>query len=180
MADASTSEGFEILTLTAFLLTPDERRMDERAVHLAHAQFLRPLLAVAANCWVYGLVEGSDVSNSAGDIVTFEKGKHRVALHGDPVTGRELFWNATGSKRGSIVVAAPIKDLDPGLILRASKSVGHASNFRSGHTPAGINLAKKLAKSGIQAAFCFPRSNGIEWVDIFADEKFIQILLKNS
>lgn len=147
--------------------------MDARTVYLAHENFLRPVLEQASDCWVYGLTQDSEVYTAVSDIITGEKGKYRVNLLKEPITGREVFWNAAGAKRGTIVLAIPVEAFDPSIFLKACKYFAHPDNLRAGHTPAAINFAKKLAESANYVVLCFPRNNGMEWVDIFAHPELI-------
>jgi hypothetical protein len=162
------------LLFTAGILTPDERLMDPRTVHPAHELFLRPVLKQASDCWVYGLVQDTEVYNVVSDIITSEKGKHRVSLLNEPITGREVFWNATGAERGTIVLAIPVATFDPSISLKACKYFAYTDNVRAGHTPAAVNFAKKMAASAPYIVLCFPRNNGMEWIDIFAPPTLVE------
>jgi len=153
---------------TISLLSREQAWGDATASHQVHKTVLLPLLGMAEECWAYGLVKGSQVWRSAADILTPERGKFRVNVSGDPVTGRELFWNASGGKRGTIVMVAPLARFNPEAIFSACRGAWIFENYRSGHTPAAVKLAQSRLESQRHIVFCLPRNNGIEWIEVFA------------
>jgi hypothetical protein len=153
---------------TISLLSRDEAWGDPNSPRRVHQTVLQPLLAVAEECWAYGIEKGSAVWKSAADILTPEKGKFRVKTTGDPVTGRELFWNASGGKRGTIAVVVPLALFKPEQTFAACRGAWVFENYRSGHTPAAVKLAQARIESQDQLVFCLPRNNGIEWIEVFA------------
>jgi hypothetical protein len=141
-------------------------RYREGAKMPAHERVLRPLLDTATECWVYGMPRSGDVARAAAGLLEPERGKHRVRLGGDVLTGRELFWNAQGGRRGTIVILTPRGNFDAERIFRGGLETFVFTNFRSAHTPAAIRFARERACAEDLVAVCLPRNNGIEWMDI--------------
>jgi len=137
----------------------------------SHTKILRPLLAVASECWVYDLKPRGPVYKSAAPILEPEKGRFRVRLEGDPVAGHELFWNADSGRRGTIVILVPADKFPAEKIFRACNGVWAFTNFLTGHTPAAARFARSQTKSPTLVAACLPRNNGIEWLDLFAEPR---------
>ena len=111
----------------------------------AHDKVLRPLLKVATECWAYGIKPASDVYLAASDILERDKGRYRICLEGDPVGGHELFWNAHGGKRGTIVILVPRLKFDAEAIFRGGHEAFVVANFRTGHTPAAIRFRASVS-----------------------------------
>lgn len=165
-------------TFTLELLPGDASRFDERRSLAIHETVLRPLLAWATQCWAYGVEPGSEVHASAGSLLTKAGRKHAVALDGDPILGHELFWNASGGKRGTIVILGPRDTFDHEALIRHASSVWTFGNFLSGHTPSAIRMARDTVKEQALVACCLPRNNGIQWIDIYSEPAHaVQMLL---
>jgi hypothetical protein len=147
------------------LLPPRSWLLDERKRLPVHATVLRPLLAWATECWAFGIEEGSKVRAAAGDILSKDGRRHRVRFDGDPVSGRELFWNAARGQRGTIVILGP-RETFPESIFPACHNVWTAGNFLTGHTPAAMRMARTASADGKRLACCLPANNGIEYIDV--------------
>ena len=154
------------------LLDNEQKYADPHSAYGIHTSVLRPLLARADGCWAYGIDSGSEVGQAARGILTPYKGKHRVEMAGDPVSGHELFWNARGGKRGSIVITVPLADF-PVAVFRACLGVHVMDNYRAGHTPAAVKFAQQTIAGGTHIAVCLPRNNGIEWAELFAPQPMV-------
>lgn len=155
-------------TFTLALLPSSVRPVNRRRVLEVHRTVLRPLLAWATECWAYGLDEESDVYRAARNILVKEGRRYRVRLDGDPLTGRELFWNASRGRRGTIVIAGRLAQLDMQALYAGCSNVWTYGNFRAPHTPAALRAARALVADGTRIAFCLPSTNGIEWLDVYA------------
>jgi hypothetical protein len=158
---------------TAGLLSSDEKWADESAHHAIHDSVLRPLLSVADECWAYGVEENSKVFKSAKAILTKEGRRHKVSLIGDPVTGHELFWNAHGGKRGTIVISVPSEKFDAPAIFPNCRRSFVFTNYRAGHSPGAITYAQRKIQNQTHVVFCLPRNNGLEWMEIFAPKPLV-------
>ena len=141
-------------------------RYDEDARLPAHDKVLRPLLQAATECWAYGVRPGSDVDRAAKGLLQAARGKHRVSLDDDPLTGHEQFWNAQGGRRGTIVILTQRARFDAAKLFRGCREAFVLTNFRSAHTPAALRFARERARVDDMVAVCLPRNNGIEWMDV--------------
>jgi hypothetical protein len=162
------------------LLPPRSWLLNERKSLPIHATVLRPLLAWALECWAFGIEEGSKVRAAAGDILSTAGRRHRVRLDGDPVTGRELFWNVSLGRRGTIVILG-LRDTFPWKsIFPACHNVWTAGNFLTGHTPAAMRMARAAAADGRRLACCLPASNGIQYIDVVSTPEHAVELLDRA
>ncbi len=137
-----------------------------------HEAVLRPLLRATHKAWVYELKPATDVFDAAKEIVTRESGKYAINLDGDPITGRELLWNASGGKRGSIVLEIAAERFPAGEIYPRCQGAYIVSNSTVPHSPAAIRYARTQVEakgaSGDTICCLLSRTNGFEWISIYA------------
>ncbi len=133
-----------------------------------HETVLRPLLRASRKAWVYELKQDSDVFESAKEIVTRESGKYAIDLGGNPIEGRELFWNASGGKRGSIVLEIPAEQFPASEIYPRCQGAFIVGNSTVPHSPAAIRYARAQVADGDTICCLLSRTNGFEWISIFA------------
>ncbi|BEU94436.1 hypothetical protein ACDW_01410 [Acidovorax sp. DW039] len=162
------------------LLSREEKWSDERTHHAMHDTVLLPLLAAADECWAYGLDEQSEVFEAARTILHKEGRRHRVALHGDPIAGRELFWNAYGGKRGTIAIAIPVEKFNAATLFAHCRSSFVVTNYRSGHSAGAISYAQRKIQDRGHIVCCLPRNNGSEWMEVFAPQPLVFELFKTA
>ena len=158
---------------TVRLLSREENREDEHTSHRVHATVLRPLLAIAEECWAYGIEKDSEVWRCALGILSPARGRYKVDTAGDPVTGREFFWNAHGGKRGTIVMVVPIAKFRPEETFKECREAWVFDNYRSGHSLAALKYATSKLEARSHIVFCLPRNNGIEWAEVFAPKPLV-------
>jgi hypothetical protein len=151
---------------TVSLLTHDELFADPHTSHRVHKTVLLLLISISDGCWVYGKIDDSETWQSVSDILVPQRGKFKVRTTGDPISDREVFWNAHSGRRGTIVISVPIDKFSP-EIFRNCKAAWVSNNFRAGHTPAAISFAKRAIEDQSHIIFCLPRNNGIEWMTVF-------------
>ena len=153
---------------TVGLVPKETLWLDDSAHFAVHDLVIAPLLGIASECWAYGLQPDSEVFAVAKNIVEPKQGKWRVRSSGNPVRGRELFWNASSGKRGSIVITVPSDQVEKLSIFQHCRNVWVFGNLGAGHTPSALRYAKAQAKSADVILFMLSRNNGIEWLDILA------------
>lgn len=144
------------------------RKHDPHLALAEHDSILRPLLARADACLAYDLKEGSEALAAVADIASRERGRYRIDLSGDPVSGREYFWNASAGKRGSIAIMVPKNKYEPREIFSHCVGFGVMGNPSIAHTPSAFRFAQQRASAGEQIVFCLTKNNGFEWIDVFA------------
>lgn len=121
----------------------------------AHRKVIRPLLAIAEECYVYGLRRGSPLLTRCEAILRPDRGRHSLDLSQEVVVGYEPLWNATGFERGSIVAVVPVGAFDKSL-FRSALRFYVIDNPNVSHTPAAIRYCRTVAKSG-KLAFSFTK-----------------------
>jgi len=129
-----------------------------------HENVLRPLLRVTLEAWAYELTSGSSVMASAGDILARNGGKYKISLHSEPITGHELFWNASGGQRGSIVMLFKPNELPASEIFPHCERAFIVNNPSVPHSPAAYRYVKTAVASGSVMAAMLSRSNGMQWL----------------
>ena len=94
------------------------------------------------------------------------------------VRGYEPIWNSVCEHNGIVIVSR--------LALSESQSIldhcgcpdawGSRYQLYQGTSRAAVSHCFDVARSGEQFAFLIPGSNGLEWMDVFANEKYLPIL----
>lgn len=139
-------------------------RQDQSTPLDCHETVLRPLLQTAAEAWVYELKEGSEAFESGRSILTRQAGKFRIELTGEPIKGHELFWNAAGGKRGSIVLLFKPAELPAQQILPHCERVFIVNNPSTPHSPAAMRYVREATADGGLICGLLSRSNGMQWL----------------
>ena len=129
-----------------------------------HDSVLRPLLAVAAQAWVYEMKEDSDTFRSAGTILIRKAGKYEIQLNAEPIKGHELFWNASGGKRGSIALLFAANEVPTNSIFPHCERAFLINNPSVPHSPAAIRFVKSATSDGRMVAGMLSRTNGLQWL----------------
>jgi len=142
-----------------------------------HELVLRPLLAVSSAAWVYGLKEDSEVFAVARSLLRRERGKHAIDLKSEAIRGYELLWNASGGKRGSIVLSMPADRFPGQEIFPHCQDAFIVSNSTVGHTASAIRLALSAVASGLTLCCLLSRTNGFEWVSLYSNTNHLERLL---
>ncbi|OYT91267.1 MAG: hypothetical protein CFE43_14325 [Burkholderiales bacterium PBB3] len=138
-----------------------------------HETVLRPILQSATEAWAYELPQGSAVHRSAGAIVTEKQGKFALDLSAELIHGHELFWNASGGKRGSIVIVSPLADFPANKVFPHCYKALVVGNPNVAHSPSALRFAKAKLARGNNLVCVFPRNNGFEYFDLYASQQEI-------
>jgi hypothetical protein len=131
-----------------------------------HENFIRPLLRICREAYVYRGGRGQPLPGCDLQTVIPARGRYRLNLAQEVVLGHEALWNSTAWKRGSILVLVdkPTPSDLRGL-FRHSHSPSVCHNPNSGESSAAVRLALEEAGHG-SLAVLFPASNGVEWVTL--------------
>ena len=143
-----------------------------------HDTVLAPLLVGATECFVYGLTPENPLFALVADLITPSRGKHRLELAGDPITGREEFWNAKYGRRGSIVILHPYETLNAAALFKNCSWVSHCTNLSVAHSPAALAFSRKKTEAGGTVAFLLSSAFGIAGLDIVANALDAETLLR--
>lgn len=151
-------------------LTPRSvgRNYDERARLPSHDRFLRPILKLSKEAVAYGVEPASEVGRAAAGILKADRGRHWILLDREVIAEHELFWNATGSRRGTILIRCFANDLLQSDVFTSTYRPNIVVNAGAAHTPSALRLARQFVEDGKSAVVCLPRNNGMQWADIFA------------
>jgi len=167
-------------TFSVSLVSSRMQDYDDYAKLPAHKNVIRPLLKSCSECWAYGITPRNEVYRTAKEILELENGRYRVRTEGDPVTNRELFWNANAGRRGTIVFLIPYRKFAASDIFQGGYQTFVATNFLTGHTPAAVRFARKRVALSDVVAICLPRNNGTEWMDVFAKPRKARALFETA
>lgn len=135
-----------------------------------HESVLRPMLRSATEAWAYELPQGSEVLRSAGAIAIRRQGKFALDLSAELIRGHELFWNASGGKRGSIAIVFPRAGFPAKEVFPHCHRALVVGNPSAVHTPSAIRFAKARSADGGNLVCVFSRNNGFEFFDVFAPQ----------
>ena len=144
-----------------------------------HETVLRPLLARAAEAWVYELKEDSQVFHAAADILVRQSGKYRIDLSGEPIRGHELLWNASGGQRGSIALVFTDSRFPGSEIYPHCQKAFVIGNSTVPHSAAAIRLARGKVNQGYICSL-LSRTNGFEWLSVYAPPSAIESMLAEA
>jgi len=89
------------------------------------------------------------------------------------VKGWELFWNSGGWKRGAITLKVPVNEVDWDGVFSWTEYGGVWSSrhqILKGSPSAAVSYADRNG-TGDHVVGCFSASNGIEWLDVWAEPK---------
>ncbi|MFN8573725.1 MAG: hypothetical protein U0132_16840, partial [Gemmatimonadaceae bacterium] len=132
-----------------------------------HESVLRPLLQAADAAWVYELKGASEIFAVADGILRPERGKYAIDLNADPITGHELLWNASGGKRGSIVIKIPASRFPGAVVFPNCEEAFVISNSTVGESPAAVRFARACVADGQNLCCLLSRSNGFARFSIY-------------
>lgn len=170
MNEVTSAESQAIATRGAFTVSvlPSsvyvQTRADQSVSLPWHDTVLRPLLAAATEAWVYEMNEDSNTFRSAGTMLVRKAGKYQIRLGGEPITGRELFWNASGGQRGSIVLLFNAEEVPAAAVFPHCERVFIVNNPSTPHSPAAIRYVKSATSDGKLLAGMLSRTNGLQWL----------------
>lgn len=145
-----------------------------------HETVLRPILRNATEVWAYELPQGSEVLRSAGSVATKKQGKFALDLSAELILGHELLWNASGGKRGSIVIVTPVARFPSSEVFPHCQRALLVSNPSAAHTPSAIRFATAKIEDGNSLVCVFPRNNGFEYFDVYAPLPYVVPLFVNA
>jgi hypothetical protein len=133
--------------------------------------FLRPILQNCLACFVYGISE-ENINLQLSTILMKDKGKYRLDLTKEVISGYEFFWNSSFPDRGSIVILLDPPEIDfPAIFSNCFESFVF-DNSNSGQTLGAVRFCKKQAEEGL-VALCLSDTNGFQWIDVFASEELL-------
>lgn len=131
--------------------------------------FLRPVLDNSKYCYVYGISETNITPNLSTILIKY-KGKYRLDLTKEVISGYEFLWNGSYPERGSIVIVLEPDNIDFSLIFSHCFETLTFNNPNTGMTPGAVKFSKKQVEQGF-VSLCFSETNGFEWVDVFAPKE---------
>src|SRR5947209_6783586 len=136
-----------------------------------HETLIRPLLAAARECRVYGMSESSPLFPTVSRLGQRSGRVWSLDVRRELINGAELLWNASCQHAG-IVVASQLPVPETAKIV-ASFAIPEvwASRYQlaQGTSRAAVAFCFEVVRPGNLCAFSFSGSNGIEWMDVFAN-----------
>jgi hypothetical protein len=154
---------------------------DARQRFQLHDIVISKILSIASTCRIY-YSNKSILSSIEKGVLSVKKKFVELDKDVGMSRGNEYIWNISGGVRGTIVVSIPVKKLTAAfenILVNANAPIVWSSRNQliKGHTRSAIRFAVKCTEED-KVALCFPASNGIEWMDIFAPGDFLMQLLK--
>jgi hypothetical protein len=145
-----------------------------------HDSVLRPLLDAADTAWAYEMKEDAEVFRVAAPILRRERGKYAIDLSSEAIRGHELFWNASGGQRGSVVLSMPLARFPARAVLPHCQSAFVVGNSTVPHTPSAVRLARSLVSTGRTLCCLLSRTNGFEWISLYAAPEPLEALFQEA
>jgi hypothetical protein len=144
----------------------------------AHDAVLSPLLAKAVDCRVYGVSRQSRLFGLLEEIGKRRGRVWHLDLCRELVRGYEPLWNAECEHRG-IAVASRLTLEETQPILDSCGCPdpwGSRHQLLEGNSKAAVSYCYEVARAAEAFAFLIPGSNGLEWMDVFADKRRLPVL----
>jgi hypothetical protein len=136
-----------------------------------HESVIRHLLAEARECRVYGVSARSPLFAIVSRLGDRSGRVWNLNVRCELINGAELLWNASCQHAG-IVVTSQLSVAETAKILAsfAAPQVW-ASRYQlaQGTSRAAVSFCFEAVRPGDLCAFLFSGSNGIEWMDVFAN-----------
>jgi hypothetical protein len=145
----------------------------------AHKSVIKILLKNCIEAFVFGLKEQDELYIQNSNILINDRGKFRFDLSKDCVKGHEYLWNATGWKRGSIVIVLKRDAVNFKALFKDCYRPGLSETPNSGNTPAATKKCREESKMG-NIGICLSASNGMEWMNIYAEKILTNKLFKQA
>lgn len=148
------------------------------APHPVHERVIRPLLARATECRLYGLKQDPELLALAQPIATPRKGIWFLDLSRELLRGYEPLWNGY-CRRDSIVIVTSISPDECADVFTYCRRPDVWSSFNmicEGNSRAAVKHCREVSREGGQVAFCFSGSNALEWMDVFAPPERLEAL----
>jgi hypothetical protein len=143
-----------------------------------HESVLTPLLSVAEECRVYGVSQQSCLADLLSQIGRRELRVWKLDVHQEVVKGYEPLWNSTCEHNGIVVVtrASPRETQSILDSCGRPESWGSRNQLYQGTSRTAVSYCFDVVHSRAAFAFLFSGSNGLEWMDVFADSEQLPIL----
>ena len=161
------------------LLEKNKWEYELESIVPAHGLVIKPLLQMSANAYVYGLKKEDELYKLNSGILISDNGKFRFDTSKDYVLGHESLWNITTWKRGSIVIILKENEFDFSYIFKFTYRPSLIETPNMGNSTAALKKCKEESKLG-NIAICFPASNGIEWMTIYANDKTFEKIVQQA
>jgi hypothetical protein len=174
--------GTSVFPLKVSLMNWETEKTYEESDHLeAHERIIRPLFNASTEAYVYRVTPharkypyprrdiGVPIELKDESILKPKKGKYIFDKTQECITGHEFLWNATGGKRGSIVLILA-NGFDFGEIFPHCYNPAEALAPNWGQTLSAIMLCRKMRKENILTVV-LTATNGIEDLTIYAPDE---------
>jgi hypothetical protein len=145
----------------------------------AHNLVIRVLIEHCTGAYLYGLKKDNELFIQNSDILQSDKGKYRFDTTKECITGHEVLWNVTGWKRGSIVIILENGKIDFKTLFKHCFRPGLSATPNMGNSISATKKCKKEASRN-NIGICFPASNGLEWMQIYASPALTRELLSEA
>jgi hypothetical protein len=166
--------------ITAFTVNLAPHLYDPTRSLPAHESVLRPLVKAASGCWVYEIVPESWIWSVSSEILRPHRGEHRIRTDLEMIRGYELFWNAIGGERGTIVILVDGSTLLSLGVFQHCSRPSITGNMGAAHTPSALRWAKQCVRGAGMAALLLSRNNGMEVMDVLAEPELCLRLFKHA
>jgi hypothetical protein len=150
----------------------------EHAHFAAYDSVLSPLLAKAVECRVYGVSRQSTLFGLLTQIGQRRGRTWYLDLGRELIRGYESLWNAQCEHQGIAIASRVSLDETQRILDRCGTPEVWGSRYQlyQGSSRAGVSYCFEVAQSAEAFAFLIPGSNGLEWIDVFADKVRLPIL----
>jgi hypothetical protein len=143
-----------------------------------HDTILRPLLAKALKCRVYGIPSQSNLFKLVSRVGHRRSRIWRLDTSRELVHDYEPLWNSCCEHKGIVIVSRlELSDTQP-ILDQCGRPDAWGSRYQlyQGTSRAAIAFCFEAAQSSDVCVFALSGSNGMHWMDVFANEKRLPVL----
>jgi hypothetical protein len=147
-----------------------------------HDNVIRPLLAKAVECRVYGISPRSKLFDLVRQIGQRQERVWRLDVTRELVHGYEPIWNACCEHNGiALRCHLTVPESQP-IFAHCSRPDVWLSRYQlcQGTSRAAVAYCFDVARASDDMVFLIPGSNGLEWMDVFANAQILPLLWEQA
>jgi hypothetical protein len=167
------AQAIELGTFVVGLVPRGTSAAADRDRPSVHDSVLRPLVASARECRVYGVNKNSPLFPLVSGLGSRHQRVWHLDVSRELIRGAEALWNSSCEHNGIVIVS----DLSPAAAESVLAACGRPDAWSSryqlyqGTSRAAVSFCFESVQPGDACSFLFSGSNGIEWMDVFASRQ---------
>jgi hypothetical protein len=147
-----------------------------------HDLVLQPLLARAVECRVYGVRPQSKLHGLVSQLGHREQRVWHLDLSKELLHGFEPLWNSHCEHSGIVLKCRMSFAESQPILAQCGRPDAWGSRYQlcQGTSKAAVSYCFEIAQASGAYAFLLPGSNGLEWMDVFANRDALPVLWEQA